>query len=107
MVKVFGSEKRKRAYSAAQKNIVETGVLETALEPAFSHAQANIEKAPSTGSTPDIHFSVRGVISVIFLGSMPQDSGLMPPHNPAAESPQDVYDINDSILFYAVSQVQL
>lgn len=28
---------------------------------------------------------------------MPQDSGLMPPHNPAAESPQDVYDINDSI----------
>lgn len=37
VVKTFGSEKRKRVYSAAQKNVVETDILETALEPAFSH----------------------------------------------------------------------
>ena len=26
-----------------------------------------------------------------------QCSGLMPPHNPAAEAPQDVYNVEDSI----------
>lgn len=49
MVKVFGSERRKRAYSAAQKNQLDTDVLETALEPAFSHVEANIEKTSSAG----------------------------------------------------------
>lgn len=56
MVKVFGSEKRKRAYSAAQRNLMGTDVLETALEPAFSLAQANIEKTPSTGRS--VQFTV-------------------------------------------------
>lgn len=78
MVKVFGSEKRKRAYTAAQRNKVETGTLETALEPAFSHAEAAIEMTPSAD-----------------LASM--NSGLKPPHNAAAESPQEVYDINDIV----------
>lgn len=66
MVQVFGSEKRKRAYSAAQRNMVETGVLETALEPAFSLAQANIEKTPSAaGYSAITDFTVRSVI--VFL----------------------------------------
>ena len=26
-----------------------------------------------------------------------QSSGLMPPHNPSAETPQDVYNMEDSI----------
>ena len=49
MVKLFGSEKRKRAFSAAQRNQVESEVLETALEPAFTHAQAKAESTPSAG----------------------------------------------------------
>ena len=55
MVKVFGSEKRKRAYTAAQRNKVETETLEAALEPAFSHAEATIELTPSAGQRPFHH----------------------------------------------------
>lgn len=46
-VKLFGSERQKRAFSAAQKNRLESDVLKTALEPAFSHAQANSERTPA------------------------------------------------------------
>ena len=36
---------------------------------------------------------------VLFLAeSAFQASGLKPPHNPAAEVPRDVYNVNDSIL---------
>ncbi len=54
MVKLFGSEKRKRAFSAAQRNQVESEVLETALEPAFSHAEAKTEATPLAGQTVDV-----------------------------------------------------
>lgn len=50
-VSLFGSERRKRAFSAAQKNKIESDVLESALEPAFSHAEASVEKAPVTGQS--------------------------------------------------------
>ena len=48
-VSFFGSERRKRALSTAQKNKLESGVLETALEPAISHAEANIVESPAAG----------------------------------------------------------
>lgn len=49
--------------------------------------------------SPFANFAVRGVmVRCLRVGSIPQDSGLMPPHNPAAELPQDVYDVSDSIL---------
>ena len=59
MVKVFGSERRKRAFSAAQKNQLDTEVLETALEPAFSHVEASTEKTSSAGLY--LHVSFRGL----------------------------------------------
>ena len=49
MVSLFGSAKQKRAFSAAQKNKVESDILETALESAFSHAQAAVEKTSLSG----------------------------------------------------------
>ena len=49
MVKLFGSEKRKRAFSAAQKNQVEGEVLKTALEPAFTHAETKAGGSPPEG----------------------------------------------------------
>jgi hypothetical protein len=45
MVQVFGGEKRKRAFSAAQRNVVETKVLEAALEPAFAKAKESTSTA--------------------------------------------------------------
>lgn len=48
-VSFFGSARRKRALSAAQRNRLETGALETALEPAFSHAETNIDNTPVSG----------------------------------------------------------
>lgn len=45
---MFGSEKQKRALSAAKRNRVESDVLETALATAVTHAQNEIEKM-STG----------------------------------------------------------
>lgn len=97
MVQVFGAEKQKRAYSAAKRNLIETEVLETALEPAFAQAK---ERAATDGYFPLENFFavVCDDFFFFFLDLMPQDSGLMPPHNPTAESPQDVYDVNDSIL---------
>lgn len=54
-ISLFGSERRKRAFSAAQRNRVESGVLETALEPAFSHAETNIDKTPGSGEETATH----------------------------------------------------
>ena len=44
MISMFGSEKKKRAFSAAQKNKLEGDVLETALATAVTHAQNEIDK---------------------------------------------------------------
>lgn len=44
MVSMFGSEKQKRAFSAAKRNKVESDVLETALATAVTHAQNEIDK---------------------------------------------------------------
>ncbi len=49
MVSLFGSERQKRAFSAAQKNRLESGILDSALETAFSHAQEEVDKMSSTG----------------------------------------------------------
>ena len=48
-VDLFGSEKQKRAFSAAQRNKVESGALEVALESAFSYAEAGVEKVSPAG----------------------------------------------------------
>ena len=63
MVQVFGAEKQKRAYSAAKRNLIETGVLETALEPAFAQAK---EKTATDGCFPLI-FIVFCVIGHVWL----------------------------------------
>ena len=98
MVKLFGSERRKRAFSAAQKNQLDSEVLETALEPAFSHHQTKTDaQTPlATGQFP-LYFSADPLPELLTAPSS-QSSGLMPSPNLAAESPQDVYDLHDSIL---------
>lgn len=40
--------------------------------------------------------SIISVVCFVESQSM-QSSGLMPPHNPSAETPQDVYNMEDSI----------
>lgn len=81
MVSLFGSERQKRAYSASKRNKVEQEALESALASAVSHAQTAVEQSQTEAD---------GSVSL-------QSSGLMPPHNPQAEVPQDVYNINDVI----------
>ena len=45
MVKLFGSEKQKKAFSAAKRNLVEAGALESALTTALSQAEKEMEEA--------------------------------------------------------------
>ena len=47
MVKLFGSEKQKKAFSAAKRNLVEAGALESALTTALSQAEKEMEEAAS------------------------------------------------------------
>lgn len=77
LVTSFGSEKAKRVHAAHERNKVESSALEGALATAVTHVQTEVEKA--------------GV-------SQPQqNSGLIPAHNPAAEVPQDVYNLHDVV----------
>ena len=43
MVNLFGSEKQKRAFSAAKRNVVEEGELDAALATAVSHVKKEVE----------------------------------------------------------------
>lgn len=49
MVELFGSAKQKRAFTAAQKNKIESNVLETALESAVAHAETKLDEIPTAG----------------------------------------------------------
>ena len=118
MVKLFGSEKQKKAFSAAKRNLVEAGALESALTTALSQAEKEMEEAASGVCTcvymcvytcvyMCVHVCIYMCVHVyvvcvcfysFILDSTQQNSGLMPPHNSSAESPQDVYNLEDSIL---------
>ena len=43
MVNLFGSEKQKRAFSAAKRNVVDEGELDAALATAVSHVKKEVE----------------------------------------------------------------
>lgn len=47
MVNLFGSEKQKRAFSAAKRNIVDEGELDAALATAVSHVKKEVEDVVS------------------------------------------------------------
>lgn len=47
MVNLFGSEKQKRAFSAAKRNLVEEGELDAALATAVSHVKKETEGVAS------------------------------------------------------------
>ena len=47
MVNLFGSEKQKRAFSAAKRNLVEEGELDAALATAISHVKKEVEGVAS------------------------------------------------------------
>lgn len=118
MVSSFGSERQKRAYAAAKRNKIESGALETALATAVAHAQTEVERASqgeeetvagctashvqlgcahTTGSDGSIMSESRFVPFHFPDSQLLQNSGLIPPHDPRAGTPQDVYDLNDSI----------
>lgn len=73
MVSLFGSEKQKRAFSAAQKNKVQSDLLETALEPAFSHAQANVDKTPVSGECCGLRQKVFNLTGIALYRSLPTE----------------------------------
>ena len=47
MVNLFGSEKQKRAFSAAKRNVVDEGELDAALATAVSHVKKGVEDVVS------------------------------------------------------------
>ena len=47
MVNLFGSEKQKRAFSAAKRNLVDEGELDAALATAVSHVKKEVEGVAS------------------------------------------------------------
>lgn len=47
MVNLFGSEKQKRAFSAAKRNVVDEGELDAALATAVSHVKKEVEDVVS------------------------------------------------------------
>ena len=47
MVNLFGSEKQKRAFSAAKRNVVDEGELDAALATAVSHIKKEVEDVAS------------------------------------------------------------
>ena len=49
MVNLFGSEKQKRAFSAAKRNIVDEGELDAALATAVSHIKKEVEEVVASG----------------------------------------------------------
>ena len=49
MVNLFGSEKQKRAVSAAKRNLVDEGELDAALATAVSHVKKETEGVVSSG----------------------------------------------------------
>ena len=102
MVNLFGSEKQKRAFSAAKRNVVDEGELSAALATAVSHVKKETDSVLSGINMCCVLHTVLiscslSACTCVESVSM-QSSGLMPPHNAAAESPQDVYNIEDSIL---------
>ena len=52
MVNLFGSEKQKRAFSAAKRNIVDEGELDAALATAVSHIKKEAEEVVASGVVP-------------------------------------------------------
>jgi len=49
LVQLFGSQRQKRALSAAHKNRVDSHTLAGAIAPAFTHAQEKLEEAHTQG----------------------------------------------------------
>lgn len=78
LVSSFGSEKQKRAVTAAERNRVDPASLDAVLATAVTHARGEAEKAAEEPSVPE--------------GSL-----LVPRHNPDAQTPQDVYNLGDII----------
>ncbi len=102
MVSSFGSERQKRAYAAAKRNMVEADTLKSALATAVTHAEEEVGGTTELGKSlipPSPPLVVPHAYPPSSLGSQSmQGSGLMPPCNTTAERPQDVYNISDSIL---------
>jgi DNA-directed RNA polymerase I subunit RPA49 len=88
MVALFGSERQKRAFAAYKRNKVDSGALETAL------ASAVTEAGTSQEATGEAAASMQG-------------SGLAPPFNPQAQTPQDVYNVSDIISLVDLAAVQV
>lgn len=96
VVSTFGSEKQKKRYSAAKRNRLETDALETALATAVAHVQNEADKEEAGSCTG---YCGNGVNVFLCYIAPLQSSGIMPLHNPLAERPQDVYNLEDSILY--------
>jgi DNA-directed RNA polymerase I subunit RPA49 len=77
ITEAFGSEKRKRLMAASQRNKLDMTTLDATLAPAIEMAQEHVDKMNATGVSAT--------------------SSLVPPCNTDAQTPEEVYDMEDIV----------